>query len=121
MKRLLLASALIVAFAPCGTTAQAGEYFFRNYSEWERSRYAEKMAYLAGAFDTLVSVGVEQQGKAMQHYDKCMIDSRMDLAQFTDAVSAFGRAHPEAQGPIYSVQGTMLQYLIRLCGLPKLQ
>lgn len=102
-----------------GVSAQAQQHSFvwLTYPQWERLPQAERMFYLAGAFDSLAQfVKDDLDKRIVLHYSSCIERSGMRLAQFSDHVGDYGRVHPEVQGS--SMQGVMINYLIALCGKP---
>jgi hypothetical protein len=112
MLKLIIIAAVVVC-----SVAHAQILIWWNYSEWERLPQDAKVAYLAGAFDSLVGLADDQMQIQMAlHYSKCVSGTHMSPRQLTDGVSAFGAAHPELRG--FTVQRVLVNYLISLCGTP---
>jgi len=88
---------------------------FMTYSEWEAQSTEYRYAYIAGAFDALVSLA--SSGEDLQissHYTKCVANSKMNNAQLSKNVSAYASTRPKFQnGPVMLA---MINYLIELCG-----
>ena len=68
---------------------------FYNYPEWQRLSPVERAAYIAGAFNSLISYHTDDIGaKASAHYFKCMQKSNMNNMQLAENVSAFASTRP---------------------------
>ena len=107
---------IVTTLAMCAV-ANAQVLNWWNYSQWERLPADAKVAYIVGAFDSLVGYFSDDlHAKMSAHYSKCVFDTRMSLTQLSERVAAFGQAHPELQGG--TVQTVMVNYLISLCGKP---
>ena len=108
---------IVIATVVLCTVAHAQILIWLNYSQWERLPRDAKVAYLAGAFDSLVGLADDQtQIQMALRYSKCVSSTHMSPRQLTDSVSAFGAAHLELQG--FTVQRVLVNYLISLCGTP---
>jgi hypothetical protein len=107
---------IVIATVVVCSIAHAQILIWWNYSQWERLPQDAKVAYLAGAFDSLVGLADDQtQIQMALHYSKCVSSTHMSPRQ-TDNVSAFGTAHPELRG--FTLQRVLVNYLISLCGTP---
>lgn len=90
---------------------------FLTYSQWARLPPDERTRYIAGAFDSLVSVAPSGAGNLYQeHYSNCLYNAQMSDKQLADNVMSFASTRPELQGNL--VTGPLIKYLISLCGQP---
>jgi hypothetical protein len=113
MRHALLVVLLFVGAA----RAEDFSFIWVDYSQWGRMPEAQRMMYLAGAFDSLTGYAVDRATRQMAvHYSKCMKNSGMSLQQFSGHVAAFAQTRPDLQGT--TMQGVMINYLIALCGTP---
>jgi hypothetical protein len=113
MGQIAVLKLIVIATLIVCSVAHAQILIWWNYSEWERQPQDPKVAYLAGAFDSLVGLADDQtQIQMALHYSKCVSNAHMNPRQLTDHVSAL-LAHPELQGRV------LVNYLISLCGPPQ--
>ena len=87
---------------------------FFTYSEWEALPPNLRAIYIAGAFNSLVSTGSDDDYQVAVHYSNCKSRTRMNTSQLAKNVVAFARARPEMQGG--TPQEPLVNYLISLCG-----
>jgi hypothetical protein len=91
-----------------------------SYSQWESSSQTFREAYIAGAFDTLTTVTVDQKSTDVaNHYFECIKQSKMTGVQMAENVRVFGSTRSEYHAG--SVQQVLLNYLISVCGRPSAQ
>jgi hypothetical protein len=72
---------------------------FMGYSEWAAMSVNARALYIAGAFDTLVSIvspNPNDIGTAI-HYQTCLTDSKMTNKQLADNIVAYASSHPHLQ------------------------
>ena len=111
MKSLLIAGLLSALM-----TGQAGAQVYYSYPEWERLNDSARAVYIAGAYDSLVSIATPDTASASRHYSKCIGSNRLTNEQLARNVRTFVATRPDLQkGP---VQGGLLNYLVELCGAP---
>ena len=91
---------------------------FYTLQEWSALSPAMRDNYIAGAVDSMITVGTgEESDAAAVHYRSCIKDARMSLSQLSANVLRFAKARPEVQtGP---VQAALVRYLINACGEPE--
>jgi hypothetical protein len=93
----------------CGTCAANGQFF--TYAQWEAMPPQERVVYIAGAFDMMISTAAPND-KYQEHYRKCVVDSKMNLNQLSENIRIFASTRPKLQnGPI---SGPVINYLPRL-------
>lgn len=111
MKSLLIAgllSALMIG--------QANAQVYYNYPEWDRLNDSARATYIAGAYDSLISIATPDTASASRHYSKCVVSRQFTTEQLAKNVRAFVATRPDLQkGP---VQGGLINYLVELCGAP---
>jgi hypothetical protein len=101
------------------TPAQAQQYVFYNYSQWEQLSEPARLGYIAGAIDTLSGIASPAQLPAAMHYNTCVANSNMNLIQLDRNVRSFVRTQPALQAGAMS--SALMSYLIALCGVPPKQ
>src|SRR5215471_9559141 len=110
MKSLVIAgllSALMIG------RAHAQVYY--TYPEWDRLSDQARTMYIAGAYDSLVSIASPETASTSRHYSKC-VSGRVPIEQLAKNVRTFVAARPDLQRK--PVQVGLINYLIELCGAP---
>ena len=98
MRSSILAAMLLAAAANFSAFSE-----FYTYSRWEALPTAQRAAYIAGAFDSLVGYGeTDADQKTNVHYNNCIRRAQINNGQLAENVLAYARARPEHQ---ISVQG----------------
>jgi hypothetical protein len=101
MKSLLIAgllSALMIS--------QANAQVYYNYPKWDRLNDSARAIYIAGAYDSLISIATSDTASASRHYSKCVVSRQLTTEQLAKNVRAFVATRPRLQnGP---VQGGLL-------------
>jgi len=111
MKSVLIAG-LLLAFL----VGQAHAQVYYSYPQWDRLSESDQAIYIAGAYDSLVSIASPNTASAARHYSRCLASNRLSSEQLARNVRAFVAARPDLQkGP---VQGGLVNYLVELCGAP---
>ena len=96
-------------------TPAAAEFY--TYSQWQRLPDEMRAAYIAGAFDMLVTFVSQGADTAdTKYYSECVTNTHIDNKQLAMNVATFVDARPELQGK--SVAFGLIQYLLGLCGQP---
>ena len=110
MKRVLTLVVLMALTSPAAAN-------FYTLQEWSQLNRAQRENYIAGAFDSMITVGSgEESEKVALHYRDCVKGARMALSQLTDNVLRFAKSRPDVQtGP---VQTALVRYLVSACGEP---
>jgi hypothetical protein len=111
MKSLLIAgflSALMIG----GANAQV----YYKYPEWDRLSDQARAVYIAGAYDSLVSIASPDTASASRHYSRCVARNQLTSEQLAKNVRTFVTAHPDLQNK--PVQAALINYLVELCGAP---
>ena len=93
--------------------AHAQVYY--TYSEWDRLSDQARTMYIAGAYDSLVSIASPETASTSRHYSKC-VSGRVPIEQLAKNVRTFVAARPDLQRK--PVQVGLINYLIELCGAP---
>jgi|SRR5262245_21293534 len=88
---------------------------YYTYPEWERLSDQARTMYIAGAYDTLVSIASADTASTSRHYSRC-VSGRLTIEQLTKNVHIFVAARPDLQKK--PVQVGLINYLIELCGAP---
>jgi hypothetical protein len=111
MKSLLIAGLLSALM-----TGQANAQVYYKYPEWDRLSDSARATYIAGAYDSLISIATPDTASASRHYSKCVVSHQLTTEQLAKNVRAFVAKRPDLQkGP---VQGGLINYLVELCGVP---
>ena len=109
-------SVLTAAFLSALSLGQAHAQVYYSYPQWDRLNEAEQAIYIAGAYDSLVSIASPNTASAARHYARCAASNRLSSEQLARNVRAFVAGRPDLQkGP---VQGGLVNYLVELCGAP---
>jgi hypothetical protein len=93
----------------------ASSQVYYTYPEWDRLSEQARTLYIAGAYDTLVSIASADTAATSRHYSKC-ISGRLTIEQLAKNVHAFVAARPDLQKK--PVQVGLINYLIDHCGAP---
>ena len=111
MKSVLIAGFLFVVLV-----GQAHAQVYYSFPQWDRLSEAEQAIYIAGAYDSLVSIASPNTASAARHYSRCLATNRLSSEQLARNVRTFVANRPDLQkGP---VQGGLVNYLVELCGAP---
>jgi hypothetical protein len=111
MKSLLIAGLLSAL-----TINQVNAQVYYNYADWDRLNESDRAAYIAGAYDSLVSIASPETASSARHYSRCVVSRQLSNEQLAKNVRAFVATRPNLQkGP---VQGGLINYLVELCGAP---
>ena len=94
------------------SSAAQSNYF--TYQSWLAMSESSRVAYLSGAFDSLVSFAETEQ--IAVHYGKCIDAAKMTNFQLTANMLNFAKDKPELHTGL--VQRALLKYLIAACGEP---
>jgi hypothetical protein len=109
------ASIFVFVVGSSGAIAQVGVYF--NFSQWERLTENQRIAYIAGAFDSLISnAATNEERRDGLHYQRCIRNAAMSSEQLGANVLAFVQTQPALHGQ--TVQLALVRYLVALCGPP---
>jgi len=109
------ASIFVFVAGSSGAIAQVGVYF--NFSQWERLTENQRTAYIAGAFDSLISnAATNEERRGSLHYQRCIRNAAMSSEQLGENVLAFVQTQPALHGK--TVQLALVRYLVSLCGPP---
>ena len=109
-------SILIVAFLSALLIGLANAQVYYKYPEWDRLSDQARAVYIAGAYDSLVSIASPDTAPASRHYSKCVARSQLTTEQLAKNVRTFVAAHPDLQKK--PVQAGLINYLVELCGAP---
>jgi hypothetical protein len=114
--RVPMKSVMIAGFLSALLVGQAYAQVYYSYPEWDRLNESEQAIYIAGAYDSLVSIASPNTASAARHYSRCVASNRLSSEQLARNVRAFVASRPALQkGP---VQGGLVNYLVELCGAP---
>jgi hypothetical protein len=88
-----------------------------SYSQWVALPYPARVAYIAGAYDSLVNFDTPGSGTARYaSWAACISRAQMTVGQLTDNVLNFSQNNPTLQTGM--VQQALYEYLMVACGLP---
>ena len=88
-----------------------------TYSQWVGLPPGERSRYMAGAFDSLVSIADDDRGRSISvHYEQCVARAKMTDRQLADNVIQFAVSRPGLH--VGTVQSALIEYLVTACGLP---
>jgi hypothetical protein len=108
---------IVVLIALLVSSGAQANYF--TYQQWLAMSELGRAAYVAGAFDSLLTFidPADEQALAMKwHYNNCLLRAQMSDTQLAANVMNFAKDRPELHtGP---VQGALIGYLIAACGAP---
>jgi hypothetical protein len=97
------------------SSAAQSNYF--TYQSWLAMAETSRVAYISGAYDSLVTfVEGEQAGRNSLHYTKCITTAKMTNSQLTANMLNFAKDKPELHTGL--VQRALLKYLVAACGEP---
>jgi hypothetical protein len=94
---------------------RANAQVYYNYPAWDRLSDQARAMYIAGAYDSLVSIASADTASTSRHYSKC-VSGRLPVEQLAKNVRTFVAARPDLQNK--PVQLGLINYLIELCGAP---
>lgn len=94
---------------------RANTQVYYTYPEWDRLSDQARTMYIAGAYDSLISIASPETASTARHYSKC-VSGRVPIEQLAKNVRTFVAAHPDLQKK--PVQVGLINYLIELCGAP---
>jgi len=92
------------------SSAAQSNYF--TYQQWLAMPEPGRVAYLAGAYDSLLTFAEDEQ--VTSHYSRCLNMAQMTNFQLAANVLSFAKDRPALQTG--SVQGALINYLIAACG-----
>jgi hypothetical protein len=111
---LRLGAVLVVLVTLCRPAMAL--YFL--YPDWSALPENARQTYIAGAFDSLVSVATDEDGRiAAKHYDHCVVSAHISVGQLATNVMNFASQKPELHTLPASI--VMAKYLAAAFGLPK--
>ena len=110
MKSLVIAGLLSVLMI-----GRANAQVYYTYPEWDRLSEQARAMYIAGAYDSLVTIVSPDTASTARHYSKC-VSGRVPVEQLAKNVRTFVAARPDLQKK--PVQVALINYLIELCGPP---
>jgi hypothetical protein len=107
---LRYASALIISTLVW--IAPASSYYF-GYSKWLALSYPARVAYIAGAYDTLTGYA-KSGGNRYGPSAVCINNAGMSIGQLAENVQNFAKDKPQYQTGM--VQDAIFGYLVEACG-----
>ncbi len=108
-------SLVIAGFLSALMISEANAQVYYNYPAWDRLSDQARAMYIAGAYDSLVSIASPDTASTSRHYSKC-VSGRLPVEQLAKNVHTFVAARPDLQNK--PVQVGLINYLIELCGAP---
>src|SRR5207245_4575781 len=108
-------SLVIAVFLSALMISRANTQVYYNYPAWDRLSDQARTMYIAGAYDSLVSISSPDTASISRHYSKC-VSGRGPIEQLAKNVRTFVAARPDLQKKPGQV-GRM-NYLIELVGAP---
>ena len=117
-RRAYLRAILVLVFQLATITMAPAQ--FVNFSQWSNESASERTAYMAGAFDSLLVFGNdEEDAHASYHYQQCVLGGKMTSSELAENVLRFGKSHPSLRTG--SVQAVLMKYLTKMCEVPAQQ
>jgi len=92
--------------------APVSGYYF-SYSKWLELPYDVRVAYIAGAYDTLIGFP-DARGHRYVSWDACIKNARVSVGQLADNVQDFAKDKPRYQKGM--IQDALFDYLAAACG-----
>src|SRR5439155_19087364 len=85
--RTPMKSLLVAGLFSALTINQANAQVYYNYADWDRLNESDRAAYIAGAYDSLVSIATAETASSARHYSRCVVSlrSRMEKLPKTSA------------------------------------
>jgi len=108
-------SLMIVGLLSALMIGRADSQVYYTYAEWDRLSDQARTMYVAGAYDSLVSIASPDTVSTSRHYAKC-VSGRIPVEQLAKNVRTFVAARPDLQKK--PVQVGLINYLIEHCGAP---
>jgi hypothetical protein len=85
-----LVSALLIS--------QADAQVYYNYPQWDRLNDLARATYIAGAYDSLISIATPDTAAAARHYSKCVVSHQLSTATRQKRPRIRGHASRLAKG-----------------------
>src|SRR5262245_18110020 len=114
-RRTPMKSAVIAARFRAPMICPANAQLYYTYAEWDRLSDQARTMYIAGAYDSLISITSSDTVSIARHYARC-VSGRVPIEQLAKNVRTFVAARPDLQKR--PVQVGLINYLIELCGAP---
>src|SRR6516162_3276009 len=114
-RRTPMKSVVVAGLLSALMIGRANAQVYYMYPEWERLSDQARTMYIAGAYDSLVSITSPDTASTARHYSKC-VSGRVPIEQLAKNVRTFVAARPDLQRK--PVQVGLINYLIELCGAP---
>src|SRR5215475_14665434 len=114
-RRTPMKSLVIAGLLSALMIGRANAQVYYTYEEWERLSDQARTMYIAGAYDSLISIVSPDTASTARHYSKC-VSGRVPIEQLAKNVRTFVAARPDLQKK--PVQVGLINYLIELCGAP---
>jgi phage host-nuclease inhibitor protein Gam len=109
-------SRTILALCAGLLVAQPAAANFLTYAEWARMKPDMRAIYIAGAFDALITFAMNDEQRAVNaHYNNCIAQSKMTVAQLAENVRKYAKGKPNLQD---FVETPLINYLYEFCGAP---
>ena len=88
---------------------------FFTYAEWLRLSREGRAAYISGAYDSVVTFALGENGRRIAvHYGDCIRKTKMSNDQLAENIRKFVEDKPKLQAG--SVQMPLIEYMHELCG-----
>jgi hypothetical protein len=96
------------------SSAAQSNYF--TYQSWLALPETARVAYVSGAYDSLITFVSDEQTGRIAQYKKCLNTAEMTNFQLAASVMNFAKDKPQFHTG--SVQSILINYLIAACGEP---
>jgi hypothetical protein len=70
-------SLLVAGLFSALTINQANAQVYYNYADWDRLNESDRAAYIAGAYDSLVSIATAETASSARHYSRCVVSRQL--------------------------------------------
>lgn len=99
MRVIVLCLFELFAIAIIPSTAYA---VFLTYAQWAALAQDERIAYIEGAFDSLITFTSDTKSRAMaRHYLDCLVQTKMTNQQLAENVRRFADFSPVCKKGLY--------------------
>ena len=98
------------------TTQSYAQTVYLKYSEWVQMPIPLREMYIAGAFDALSTVTVQEGAPIAKFYNECVAKNGLSSGQLAQNLKEYVETQPDLQNK--PTPGALLRYLISFCGLP---
>src|SRR4029434_5279506 len=96
VRRMPMKSLVIAGLLSALMIGRANAQVYYTYAEWDRLSDQARTMYIAGAYDSLISITSPDTVPIARHYSKC-VSGRVPIEQLAKNVRTFVAARPDLQ------------------------